>query len=142
MGFVPDSQGASPNSTPSSECWECKKCWSSRLSHSKGEDHDLASVTSAPQLFTAKLQLRHNRCHNRILIVLYDYSSKGRVPPFLGWCMRIYSELMGVCNTKENTLAPVDCYQIDIILIKTVMRSRIQGKKKKIRHTLFEHRFP
>lgn len=51
----------------------CKRCWNGGLSHREGGNHDLASVTSAPQLFTAKLQLRHNRCHSRILIVLHDY---------------------------------------------------------------------
>lgn len=99
MGFVPDSKGASLNSTPST-CWECKKCWKSRLSHSEGENHDLTSVTSAPQLFSSNSGTIDATIGSSLFCMII--SSKGRVPPFLGWCMRIYSELMGVCNTEEN----------------------------------------
>lgn len=72
MGFVPDSQGASPNSTSFLQvlgAHEELKRWVK--SQRKGGTHDQASVTSAPQLFTTNLLLRHNRC--RIFYVLHDY---------------------------------------------------------------------
>lgn len=83
MGFVSESQGASPNSVPSSKC---TGSWNGELSHGEKGGTTIRILSPLPHSYLQQI------CSSATIDAA---SSMFCMIISVGWCMGTYSEVMG-----------------------------------------------